>query len=67
MGGPLGGVVADESVGVFVGSSLPGAVGVCENAFSPVLWVRRWWWAVSGPWSQVGVRVAWLQGSGCGG
>ena len=30
-GGPFGQVAADEPVGVFVGSSLPGAVGVREE------------------------------------
>ena len=31
MGGSFGQVAADEPVGVFVGSSLPGAVGVSEE------------------------------------
>ena len=37
-GGSFGQVAADESVGVFVGSSLPGAVGVSEEHLHASAW-----------------------------
>ena len=37
-GGSFGQVSADESVGVFVGSSLPGAVGVSEKHLHARAW-----------------------------
>lgn len=49
---------SNESVGVFVGFSLPGAVGLGENTFMPVLWVRHWWRGISGPWLRVSVCTA---------
>ena len=48
-GGSCGQVSADESVGVVVGSSLPGAVGMSDNTSTPVPGVRRWWRAISRP------------------
>ena len=58
-GGSFGKVAADEPVGVFIGPSLPGTVGVSEKTSTPVPGVRRWWRAISRPWSQVSVRIAW--------
>ena len=37
-GGSFGQVAADESVGVFVGSSLPGAVGVSDKRLHTSVW-----------------------------
>lgn len=58
-GGSFGQVAADEPVGVFVGSSLSHGLWECaKNTSTPVSWVRRWWRAISRPWSQVSVRIA---------
>ena len=60
-------IVADETVGVFVGSSLPGAVGVSENASTPVS--REG--ADGGPFPGLGSRSVCAslgrEGPGCGG
>ena len=58
-GGSFGQVAADEPVGVFVGSSLPGAVGVSEEHLHAGVVGEALCRAISGPWSQVSVRIAW--------
>ena len=48
----FGEVTVVMPVGVFAGSSLPGAVGLGENIYTLVLWVRCWSRAISGSWSK---------------
>lgn len=57
-GGSCGQVAADELVGIVVGSSIPGAVGVSNKHIHASAWVRRWWRVISGSWSRVSVRIA---------
>ena len=66
-GGSFGQVAADEPVGVSLVPSLPGAVGVTKNTSTPVSWVRRWWRAISRPWSRSVCASLGRAGPGCGG